>query len=179
MSRSVRDELSRLLLAGALAFAMPGMAVAEQAPVKAAIFAAEMNDPTLPYGRKSPPAEVKRLELVTEVLRTSMVDKGGIESVDLASQGEEINKQSPLYKCNGCWGDIAKAAGADLAITTVAEKGSTQIFNLTVTIAEAASGQIVRRGNVVISANTDDDWRHAMRWVVKNRLLAEPLPNRS
>jgi hypothetical protein len=53
------------------------------------------------------------------------------------------------------------------------------LFSLVVTIAEAATGKVVRRGQVVIRANTDDDWSHATRWIVKNRLLAEPLPGRS
>ena len=146
---------------------------------KVAVFAAELNDPTLPYGRKSPPADLKRLELITSVLRQALVDKAGLESVDLAPQEAEIRKQEPLFKCNGCQGDIAKAAGAGLAALIVAEKGSTQLYSLSVTIADVASGNVVRRGQVVISANTDDDWRHAMRWIVKNRLLAEPWPNRS
>nr|WP_238180443.1 DUF3280 domain-containing protein [Methylobacterium haplocladii] len=146
---------------------------------KAAIFAVELDDPSLPYGRKAPPAQLKRLDLATDELRKQLVDKGGLELVDLAGQAEEIKKQAPLFKCNGCTGDIAKAAGAELMVTGVAEKGSAQLFNLTVTIAEAASGRIVRQGLVVIRANTDDDWMHAVRSVVKNRLLAEPLPNRS
>ncbi len=35
-----------------------------------------------------------------------------VTSVDLAPQAEEINKQAPLFKCNGCASDIAKALGA-------------------------------------------------------------------
>ena len=152
---------------------------AKPQPRRAAIFPAEMNDPTLAYGRKTPPADLKKLDLVTDNLRKGLVDQGGVESIDLASQTSEIEKQSPLYKCNGCTSDIAKALGADLAVTAVAEKGSTQLYNLSVTIADVASGKIVRTGKVVISANTEDDWAHAVRSIVKNRLLAEPLPSRS
>lgn len=171
--------LRRLALAAlALAPLLPAAAMAE-AGRKAAIFSAELDDPSLPYGRKAPPAQLKRLDLVTDELRRQLVDKGGLDPVDLAGQAEEIKKQAPLFKCNGCTGDIAKAAGAELMVTAVAEKGSAQLFNLTVTIAEAASGRIVRQGLVVIRANTDDDWVHAARSIVKNRLLAEPLPNRS
>lgn len=154
-------------------------AIAHEASNKVAVFAAEMNDPTLAYGRKSPPADLKRLALITSDLRQALIDKAGLESVDLAPQEAAIRQQEPLFKCNGCHDDIAKAAGAGLAVTTIAEKGSSQLYNLSVTISESASGKVVRRGQVVISANTDDDWRHAMRWIVKNRLLAEPLPNRS
>jgi hypothetical protein len=146
---------------------------------KAAIFTAELDDPMLPYGRKPPPATLKRLDLITDELRKMLVDKGGLESVDLAPQAEEIKKQAPLFKCNGCVPDIAKVLGADYAVTTVAEKGGPQLFNLSVTIAEVASGKVVRKGIVVINANSDDDWAHAARSIVKNRLLAEPLPKPS
>ncbi|GJE27310.1 DUF3280 domain-containing protein [Methylobacterium organophilum] len=146
---------------------------------KAAVFAAEMNDPSLAYGRKPVPAEQKRLALVTDELRKALSDKAGLASVDLAPQQEEIAKQAPLWKCNGCASDIAKALGAGYAVTTTVEKGAGQIFNLDVAIADSATGKVVRSGLVVIRANTDDDWTHAMRWVVKNRLLTEPLPGRS
>lgn len=165
-----------LLLVAGTATAEPG---SDPGAYKAAVFTAELDDPSLPYGRKPPDALVKRLDLATSELRKALADKAGIESLDLAPQAEEIRKQAPLFKCNGCAGDIAKALGADLAVTAVAEKGSMQVFNFKVIVAEAASGRVVRQGVVVISANTDDDWTHAARSIVKNRLLAEPLPNRS
>lgn len=168
-----------LLTALAILPALGSAGVAEETPRKAAIFPAEVNDPTLAYGRKPLPADQKRLEIVTEGLRRQLVEKGGIENVDLGPQAEEIRKESPLYKCNGCTGPIAKALGAELAVTALADKGANQLFSLVVTIAEAETGKVVRQGQVVIRANTDDDWSHAVRWIVKNRLLAEPLPGRS
>ena len=175
----LRARLRTLLPALALVSVASGTALAEEAARKAAIFPAEVNDPTLAYGRKPLPADQKRLDLVTEVLRQQLAEKGGLESVDLGPQAAEIRKESPLYKCNGCTGPIAKALGAELAVTTFADKGANQLFSLVVTIANAESGQVVRQGQVVIRANTDDDWSHAARWIVKNRLLAEPLPGRS
>ncbi|MFD6318215.1 DUF3280 domain-containing protein [Methylorubrum thiocyanatum] len=175
----LRARLCALLPALALLSVASGAALSEEAARKAAIFPAEVNDPTLAYGRKPLPADQKRLDLVTEVLRQQLAEKGGLESVDLSPQAAEIRKESPLYKCNGCTGPIAKALGAELAVTTFADKGANQLFSLVVTIANAESGQVVRQGQVVIRANTDDDWSHAARWIVKNRLLAEPLPGRS
>ncbi|MBB5763030.1 DUF3280 domain-containing protein [Methylorubrum rhodesianum] len=172
-------RLRALLPALVFLSAVSGTASAQDNARKAAIFPAEVNDPTLAYGRKPLPADQKRLDLVTDVLRKQLAEKGGIESVDLGPQAEEIRKESPLYKCNGCTAPIAKALGADLAVTTFADKGANQLFSLVVTIAEAESGKVVRQGQVVIRANTDDDWSHAARWIVKNRLLAEPLPGRS
>lgn len=162
-----------LVLLGAL----PGAAVA--APDKAAIFGIELNDPAVVGGRKARPDEVRRLALVTEELRKALTAGGAVETVDVAPQDAEIAKQAPLYKCEGCAATIAKALGADLAINGFVEKGSNQIFNLYVVISDAATGKVVRGGQVVIRADTDDTWAHAMRWIVKNRLLAEPLPNRS
>lgn len=168
-----RTLLAGLLLAPLLA------APARAAPEKAAIFDVELFDPGVVGGRKARPDEVRRLGLVTEELRKALTADGAVEPVDVAPQSAEIAKQAPLYKCDGCAAAIAKTLGADLAISGYVEKGSNQIFNLTVTIAEAATGKVIRGGRVVIRADTDDTWTHAMRWVVKNRLLTEPLPNRS
>ena len=166
------------LLGSVLAAALlPGTASA--APEKAAIFAVELLDPGVVGGRKARPDENRKLALVTEELRKALQANGAVEPVDVAPQAAEIAKQAPLYRCDGCAAGIAKTLGADLAVTGYVEKGSNQIFNLNVTIADAATGKIVRGGQVVIRADTDDTWAHAMRWVVKNRLLAEPLPNRS
>lgn len=172
--------LASLLRSGlglAVLCALPSAALA--APEKAAIFGIELNDPGVVGGRKARPDEVRRLALVTEELRKALTAGGAVEPVDVAPQNAEIAKQAPLYKCEGCAATIAKALGADLAINGFVEKGSHQIFNLYVTISDAATGKVVRGGQVVIRADTDDTWAHAMRWIVKNRLLAEPLPNRS
>lgn len=155
----------------------PGAAASE--PFKAAIFPVELFDPGVVGGRKARPDEVRKLALVTDELRSALKDKGGLEPVDTAPQAAEVNKQGPLYKCDGCAAPIAKALGADLAVTGYVEKGSGQIFNLNVVITEAATGKVMRGGQVVIRADTDDTWTHAMRWIVKNRLLAEPLPGKS
>ena len=159
----------------ALALVLPGAAHA--APEKAAIFGIELNDPNVVGGRKARPDEVRRLGLVTDELRKTL--SGTVEPVETAPQAAEIAKQAPLFKCDGCAATIAKSLGADLAVTGFVDKGSNQIFNLNVAIADAATGKVLRAGQVVIRADTDDTWAHAMRWVVKNRLLGEPLPNRS
>lgn len=163
----------------ALILLIPALASAETSGQTAAVFAAELDDPTLPYGRKPAPAALKRLDLATGELRRTLEQKGSIVSVDIAPQKGEIDKQGPLFKCNGCASDIAKTLGAELAITAVAERGSVQVYNLRVTIQDAQTGKVVRAGSVVISANTDDDWSHAARSIVKNQLLAKPLPDRS
>lgn len=180
-SMPVRARLAGLatltVLSAAIAVAMPDAARAE--PAKAAVFPVELLDPGVVGGRRARPDETRKLALVTDELKAALAKQGGLEAVDTAPQAAEIAKQAPLYKCADCAGPIARTLGADLAVTGYVEKGSNQIFNLYVRILDAASGKPVRAGQVVIRADTDDTWAHAMRWVVKNRLLAEPLPGKS
>jgi hypothetical protein len=146
---------------------------------KAAVFPVELFDPGASYGARVRPVDAKKLTLVTDELRNALLAQAGLEIVDTAPKADTVAKEGPLYKCNGCAADIAKSLGADLVVTGYVEKGSGQIFNLNVAIAEAGTGKVVRGGQVTIRADTDDTWAHAMRWVVKNRLLAEPLPGKS
>ena len=160
----------------ALWAALPGAASAGE---KAAVFPVELFDPGASYGTRTRPVDARKLTLVTDELRNALRDKAGLEIVDTAPKADVVAKEGPLFKCNGCAADIAKSLGADLVVTGYVEKGSGQIFNLSVSIAEADTGKVVRGGQVTIRADTDDTWAHAMRWVVKNRLLAEPLPGKS
>ncbi|MBO0180830.1 DUF2380 domain-containing protein, partial [Vibrio parahaemolyticus] len=84
-------RLRVLLPACALVSLFGGAAAAAEAR-KAAIFPTEGNDPSLAYGRKPLPADQTRLDLATETLRANLTEKGGIESVDLSPQAEEIRK---------------------------------------------------------------------------------------
>lgn len=172
----LRLGLAGTLFAALLCGALPGPATAGE---KAAIFPIELLDPGVIGGRQPRPDEARRLALATEQLREALAAKGGIESVDLAPQAEEIRKRSPLSKCEGCAATIAQALGAELAVLGYVEKGSNQIFNFNVAIADAGTGKVLRGGQVVIRADTDETWAHAVRSIVKNHLLAEPLPGRS
>jgi hypothetical protein len=160
----------------ALGAALPGTAASAE---KAAVFPVELFEPGAAYGARTRPVDARKLTLVTDELRSALRDKAGLDIVDTAPKADVVAKEGPLYKCDGCAADIAKSLGADLVVTGYVEKGSGQIFNLNVAIAEAGTGKVVRGGQVTIRADTDDTWAHAMRWVVKNRLLAEPLPGKS
>lgn len=163
----------------ALGSALLCFADPSRAAEKAAVFPVELFDPGAAYGSRIRPVDVRKLALVTDGLRTAMKDQAGLELVDTGSKATDVETRGPLYKCDGCAADIARSLGADLVVTGYVEKGSGQIFNLSVAIAEAETGKLVRGGQVTIRADTDDTWAHAMRWVVKNRLLAEPLPGKS
>jgi hypothetical protein len=171
--------LARPILGAAFALGAAWGASPAPAAEKAAVFPVELFDPGAAYGSRTRPVDARKLALVTDELRAALKDRGGLEIVDTAGKAAEVDRQGPLYKCNGCAADIARDLGADLVVTGYVEKGANQIFNLSVAIAEAGTGKPVRGGQVTIRADTDDTWAHAMRWVVKNRLLAEPLPGKS
>jgi hypothetical protein len=172
MRSTTRPVALAFMLAGLAAGIGPAVAATE----KAAVFPIEMNDPGASYGARIRPADAKKLTLVTDELRNALKAQAGVELVDTAPAAKEVDQKGPLYKCNGCADDIAKGLGADLTVTGYAQRGANQIFNLNVTIAEAATGKIIRGGQVTIRADDDNTWAHGMRWLVKNRLLAEPLP---
>ncbi|MBE7203524.1 MAG: DUF3280 domain-containing protein, partial [Parafilimonas terrae] len=121
----------------ALGAALPGVA---QAAEKAAVFPVELFDPGASYGARARPADTRKLGLVTDELRKALHDQAGLEILDTAPKADVVAKEGPLYKCNGCATDIGKSLGADLVVTGYVEKGSGQIFNLNVSIAEAETG---------------------------------------
>jgi hypothetical protein len=163
-----------LLLLAALAASAPALA----APEKAAVFGIELLDPNAVGGRAPRPEEARRLALATDELRKAVAAQQ-LDSVDLAPSAAEIRKDAPLYKCEGCAERIAKEAGAGLAVYGYVQRDSNQLLNLSITVSDTENGKVLRGGQVVIRGDTDDTWLHGVRWLVKNRLFADPLPNRS
>ncbi|GJD50311.1 hypothetical protein OPKNFCMD_3050 [Methylobacterium crusticola] len=164
-----------LLLSAAAALAAP-----EAAPSRrAAVFGIELAEPGAVGLRPLRPEDARRLALATATLEREVAAAGTLAPVDLGSQAAAIRRDAPLYKCEGCAERIALTAGAALAVYGYVQRNANQLLNLTITITEADSGKVLRGGQVVIRGDTDDTWLHGVRWLVKNRLLAEPLPSRS
>ncbi|MFH6783942.1 MULTISPECIES: DUF3280 domain-containing protein [Methylobacterium] len=167
------------LLVGLPAAAAPEQAQVEKAGAeKAAVFGIELAEPGTIGPRPLRPEDARRLNLASEALRRAVTERG-LEPVDLGGQAAAIRRDAPLYKCEGCAEKIAQAAGAVLVVYGYVQRSAPQVLNLNVTITEAESGKVLRGGQVVIQGDTDDTWLHGVRSLVKNRLFAEPLPNRS
>jgi hypothetical protein len=162
-----------------LVFAGAGFgAAAEARPYQAAVFDIELLDTSqegLSGGRED---QTRRLALVSAELRKLLSESGRFALVDLAPKAAEIEKQSPLFKCNGCDEDLAKALGADLAVSGYVQKTSNLILAFVVTLKEAATGKLLRAAQVDIRGNNDEMWLRGIRYAVKNRILAEPLPEK-
>ncbi|SFU88932.1 Protein of unknown function [Methylobacterium sp. 174MFSha1.1] len=151
---------------------------AAAAPSPAAVFGIELAEPGTIGPRPVKPEDARRLGLASEALRREVAGRG-LEPVDLTPQAAAIRRDAPFYKCEGCAEKIAQAAGAAYVVYGYVQRSAPQVLNLTITITEAGSGKVLRGGQVVIQGDTDDTWLHGVRSLVKNRLFAEPLPNRS
>lgn len=116
--------------------------------------------------------EQRRLVVTREELAKQFTSGGRFEQVDLGGIAADIQNAAPIYNCNGCELDLAKKAGAKLALTTVIEMSSDTLLNMKVSLIDVDKGAVAQTASAVIQGNTDESWLHAVRWLVKNRLLA-------
>ncbi|MGE3230590.1 MAG: DUF3280 domain-containing protein [Hyphomicrobium sp.] len=119
------------------------------------------------------PEEQNRLALADALLAKLLAADGRYEIVDLASLKDEIAAARPIYDCNGCEVDLAGKVKAELVMTSVMEKISETHLSLTVALVDVANSKLVSTSSVLIQGNTDESWLHGVRWLAKNRLLAE------
>jgi hypothetical protein len=145
-------------------------------PRKAAVFDLELVDTSQEADRGERADQTARTALASAELRRLLAESGELQIVDLGPQAARIRDQLPLLKCNGCAEELAREAGADLAVRGIVQKTSNLILSFAIQIKDVRSGMTVRVGQVDIRGNTDETWLRGVRWVVKNRLLAEPLP---
>jgi hypothetical protein len=160
-----------------LTLLLPVTVGAHAAP-KVAVFPLEVVEPvgdgfSLP---KKNVAEAARIKLATEELSKALAASGRFEVVDLSAMAKEIADKAPLYKCNGCETDLAKKAGAEIAVVGIIDKGSETLLNMAIELHDADTGKVRRAGSIVVQGNTDEMWLRSVRWLVKNRLLEEAAP---
>lgn len=155
-----------------------GSVVSAAASQKVAVFPFEIDYPQTEDDffigeKKMNEAEATRLKLVHAEFQKLLTADGRYVAVDLDPLADEITSKQPLYNCNDCDVDIAKKAGADIAVTVVMDKISETHLNMIITLRDAATGGVLRNVQAVVQGNTDETWLHGARWLIKNRLLAE------
>jgi hypothetical protein len=158
--------------------ALPGVAGAGQ---KLAIFPIDMSFPRAEddffLGTRGPsPDEQRRLTSARAELQKLIAASGRYEILDLTPLEAEITAAQPIQNCNGCEIDLAVKAKADLVLTALIDKISETHLSLTVAIVDVAQSKLVSTSSVLIQGNTDESWMHGVRWLAKNRLLAEGKP---
>ncbi len=149
------------------------------APARTVVLDIELLDMSQEGERGARADETRRLAMASEELRKLLGASDQIALVDTAPQAADIRAKAPIFKCNGCEEDIGRALGADLVVSGHIQKTSNLILSFVVTVKEVQTGRVVRAAQVDIRGNDDGTWLRGVRWMVKNRLLAEPLPTRS
>jgi hypothetical protein len=171
----MRAPVPSQMLAAILVTGLAANAMAAD-PAKTAVFDIELIDMSQEAARGVREDQNRRLSLASDELRSLLRASSQLTLVDLAPQREAIAAKVPLNKCNGCDEDLGKALGADLVVSSIVQKTSNLILSFAITVKEVRTGKVIRGGQVDIRGNTDENWLRGVRWLVKNRLLAEPLP---
>jgi hypothetical protein len=158
------------VLHGALAVAVASAA----APPRIAVFDFELIDTSLQGEVQGiDPADQARLRMIETELRQRLEESGRFQLVDTAPVAAQIDAAGVLWSCNGCEVGIAKRLDAELALVGWVQKVSNLMLNVNVVIRDTATREQVFAGSVDIRGNTDESWRHGIRYLLKNRLLKE------
>jgi hypothetical protein len=111
--------------------------------------------------------------MVDAELRARLAASDRYRLVDTAPAAGQIAHAGYWRSCQGCEVPIAAALGADLALVGWVQKVSNLILNLNLTIRDVRTRELVFAGGVDIRGNTDESWRHGIRYLLKHRLLKE------
>lgn len=161
------------LLAAVLCGALGIVDAAADAP-RLAVFGFELFDTSLQGEVEgTDPADRARLALIDRELQERLAASGRYRLVDVAPAADEVARAGYWRSCNGCEVAIAERLGADLALVGWVQKVSNLILNINLTIREVPSRELVFASSVDIRGNTDESWRHGIRWLLKNRLLKD------
>ncbi|MEQ1672123.1 MAG: DUF3280 domain-containing protein [Hyphomicrobium sp.] len=162
----------RRLIVMVLALAVSHPAVAAQ---KVAIFPFDIRDAEIEgdYFAKPKDYDIARMRLVADELKVLMEKSGKYDVVDMAAFAADIDKASPFNKCDGCEAEIAKKAGAELAVTGFVDKLSDALISLQLFARDAATGEMKKTMSAEIRGNTDELWLHGIRYLWKNRFNIE------
>lgn len=158
----IRALLAGLLISGA-------SKVASAAP-ETAVFKAIFVNTSL---QKQSPEEAERLNRLTEDLRQALEKSGQYHVVDLAPIKDKIADVRDLHDCNGCEIDLAREAGAQLAVVAWVQKVSNLILNINVRIEDVATGKRLKGGSVDIRDNSDISWDRGLKFLLEEHVFGD------
>lgn len=158
----------------AVATAGASKASASEDKIQLAVFSFELIDSSLQGDIEGQSADdLKRLSMIEEDLKRQLVESGRYELVDVGPAAEMIEAAGYLHGCNGCEAKIAEGLGADQVLIGWVQKVSNLILNLNVGIRDVMSRQKVFAASVDIRGNTDESWRHGIRYLIKRKLFKD------
>ena len=141
-------------------------------PVRLAVFGFELIDSSIQgevEGQNE--ADLQRLAMIEEELKRQLLASDRYEIIETSDADDTVQTAGYLYSCNGCEAKIAKGLGADQALIGWVQKISNLILNLNVGIRDAETKRKIFAASVDIRGNTDESWRHGIRYLVKRRMF--------
>jgi len=118
------------------------------------------------------PDETARLATLTKDLKDRLTASGKYEIVGLENLSGDIEKASPLFKCNGCDAGLAQKSGADIVMLGLVQKFSDTLLSVSIEVIDGKSGKVTATYSAGIQGNTEESWLRAERYIVKNKLFA-------
>ncbi|MGB8398298.1 DUF3280 domain-containing protein [Bradyrhizobium sp.] len=158
-------------------FAVIVLLLLTSAPARAdaprlAVFDFELVDTSLQGEVDGPRTdEHDKLMRVGDQLRKELAESGKFRLLDISPINAAVHG-SNLQACGGCDVQFARQIGADLVITGVVQKVSNLILNMNIYLRDVHSGQLITSMSADFRGNTDESWSRALRYLVRNRLLA-------
>jgi hypothetical protein len=80
---------------------------------------------------------------------------------------------APIYRCDGCWRELAREVGADAAAITVVHKISTLVSSMHVWLVDVATQKLIRQGAVSLRGDTEEAWRRALGFLLRRGILSD------
>lgn len=157
----------------ALLFAVSGLLAplgvrAESARTAAVFDAVFINSSPQP----TTPEETARMTKFTAQLKQALDQSGRYRAIDLAPIEKAIDAVRDITDCNGCEVDLAKKAGAQVAVVAWVQKVSNLILNMNIRIVDAKTGATLKGGSIDIRGNDDQTWGRGLKYLLAEHVLA-------
>jgi Protein of unknown function (DUF2380) len=159
--------ISALLFAALGLLAAPGVR-AEPAQTAAVFDAVLINSSPLP----TTPEDTARMTKFTAQLKQALEKSGRYRAIDLASIEKDIDAVRDITDCNGCEADLAKKAGAQVAVVAWVQKVSSLILNMNIRIVEAKTGVALKGGSIDIRGDDDQTWGRGLKYLLAEHVFA-------
>lgn len=166
----------RLLTAFA---ALPFAARAELAPIaprRLLVLDFEMIDTSQePSDQRADHA--RRLAFVRDYIAKGLAERKAYDIADRAPIEDEIAgilKQTYFRTCNGCETTLAKKVNADLVLTGTVNKVSTLILSMGVSMARAATGELIYHQGFDFRGDNDNSYARAAKYFVESLSRSPP-----
>lgn len=163
----MRKVAAQVLMASFVAIVPRGAAALASEPRATAVFPVELWDTS---GEGTKPGQAERLKLATNKLTELMERTGRYHGVDLSRFATRIAATEPRYNCNECWRDVARDAGAELAVLAVVHKVSTLISSVDLYVADLATGAYIAHADAQFRGDDDRAYVRAFEFLVNERL---------